>query len=59
MVLRRSLVLRRESLTELSDADLSGLAGAGPDYTSPNGFTCVLRDCLDSDFSDLVGCDTR
>lgn len=39
----RTLVLKRESLTELDDAELLGVVGG--DY-SGQGLSCPLLDCL-------------
>ena len=47
----RRLTLRREALTELTAAELSGVAGG---YDA-SGATCPLGDCFD-DLSRKLGC---
>ena len=51
----RRLTLRREALTELTTAELTAVAAGGADAS---GLTCPVRDCLQSDFSDLASCDS-
>lgn len=50
--MKRTLVLRRESLTDLSDRDLAGL-NAGQREATGQGITCPLVTCA----SRLITCD--
>ena len=43
--MKRTLSLRREALAELTPAELGGVVGGN--YTSPNGLSCGVRDCVD------------
>ena len=49
---RRTLALRRETLTQLTPDDLAVVAGAGYDAS---GATCPLGDCFDK-LSHKLGC---
>ena len=49
--MNRTLTLRREALADLTTAELGGVVGGR--YTSPDGFTCVVRECAESRFTDL------
>ncbi len=51
--MKRTLRLHRETLTDLSAADLVAVAGGAADY-SRVGFTCPQLDCLER-FT--IGCD--
>ena len=49
--MKRTLSLRREALNDLTPGELGGVVGGR--YTSPDGFTCVIRECAESRFTDL------
>ena len=53
--MKRTLVLRRETLTVLDDVQLSGVAGGV--YTVV-GLTCPLRQCLNDFTADQGTCRT-
>lgn len=46
--MKRALVLRRESLAELTDGDL--VAVAGGDYSGGQGLSCPVIRCLDTEY---------
>lgn len=50
--MRRTLSLKREALTELTPAELAGVAGAGYDAS---GLTCPVKDCV-RELSDVISC---
>lgn len=56
--MRRSLSLKRETLTELTSDDLAGVVGA---RNAPSGATCPVRDCVTaiSDAHTCIDCLTR
>lgn len=41
--MKRTLSLRREALSDLTPAELGGVVGG---YTSQNGISCDVRDCV-------------
>ena len=57
---RRTLTLRREALTELTDADLLAAVGAEPQW-STNALTCPANTCqtVRSLFRTLCICPTE
>lgn len=44
--MKRTLRLRRETLTDLTPADLSNVVGAADAATRDNRFTCPAVDCV-------------
>ena len=42
--MKRTLSLRRETLADLTPAELGGVVAGN--YTSPNGISCGVRDCV-------------
>ncbi|HWL34576.1 MAG TPA: hypothetical protein VNQ77_00145 [Frankiaceae bacterium] len=51
----RTLSLKRETLSELTSADLVAVVGGAYDMTRV-GMTCPIARCADSDLSDILGC---
>ena len=41
---KRTLTLRREALNDLTPGELGGVVGGN--YTSPDGISCGIRDCV-------------
>ena len=50
--MNRTLTLRRETLSDLTPAELGGVVGGN--YTSPNGISCGVRDCVDTYYPDRL-----
>jgi hypothetical protein len=55
--MKRTLTLRRETLAELTSADLAGVAGAAPVPYTNDAITCpAITTCLSVDLSRLPTC---
>lgn len=53
--MKRTLSLKRETLSELTSAELVSVVG-GADAITVQGLTCPITRCADSDLSDILGC---
>jgi hypothetical protein len=53
--MKRTLNLKRETLSELTSDDLVTVVG-GAGAITVQGPTCPVTRCADSDLSDLLGC---